>query len=164
MTGFGYGFTPDRRDAKDGPQSGAGKDDLLARAALYSHWDGSQAVPNLDADEILEALADDVMAEGDVASALRRLMDRGWRSTDPTRHSGCDEYTDFVASRATSKNHFVSPDPSSPPPEMNVETTADVSQRQPPETGSMVAHPPPHHAPRLRGRTGRCNRDRCLVL
>ena len=40
---------------------------------------------------------------------------------------------------------------------MNVETTADVSQRQPPETGSMVAHPPPigtpPKAPAAAGRT-----------
>ena len=40
---------------------------------------------DLEADEILDALADDVMAEGDVAEALRRLMDRGWRTGDPTR-------------------------------------------------------------------------------
>ena len=40
---------------------------------------------DLDADEILEALSDDVMAEGDLAEALRRLMERGWRSGDPTR-------------------------------------------------------------------------------
>ncbi|MBA2720223.1 MAG: VWA domain-containing protein [Chloroflexi bacterium] len=39
----------------------------------------------LDADEILDALADDVMAEGDLAAALRRLMERGWRSSDSTR-------------------------------------------------------------------------------
>ena len=29
--------------------------------------------------------SDDVMAEGDLAEALRRLMERGWRSGDPTR-------------------------------------------------------------------------------
>ena len=29
--------------------------------------------------------ADDVMAEGDLAEALRRLMERGWRCGDPTR-------------------------------------------------------------------------------
>ncbi len=40
---------------------------------------------DLDADEILDALADDVMAEGDLAEALRRLMERGWRTGDPTR-------------------------------------------------------------------------------
>jgi uncharacterized protein with von Willebrand factor type A (vWA) domain len=42
-------------------------------------------VADLDADEILDALADDVMAEGDLSEALRRLMERGWRTGDPTR-------------------------------------------------------------------------------
>jgi uncharacterized protein with von Willebrand factor type A (vWA) domain len=57
----------------------------LARRARYSQWDGTQRLPDLDADEILKALSDDVMAEGDLAEALRRLMERGWRSGDPTR-------------------------------------------------------------------------------
>ncbi len=33
----------------------------------------------------MDALADDVMAEGDLGEALRRLMERGWRGRDPTR-------------------------------------------------------------------------------
>src|SRR5512147_2871455 len=64
------------------------RDDLaaaIARQARYSRWDGSQRLPDLDADEILGAIADDVMEEGDLAEALRRLMERGWRSGDPTR-------------------------------------------------------------------------------
>jgi uncharacterized protein with von Willebrand factor type A (vWA) domain len=59
----------------------------LARAARYARWDGSQTIPALDADEIIDALADDVMAEGDLGEALRRLMERGWRSGDPTRQN-----------------------------------------------------------------------------
>ena len=82
---IGHGFTPDRRDLRDPATPMSGPFEGPARAAQYSHWDGSQAVPDLDADEILDALADDVMAEGDLASALRRLMERGWRSSDPTR-------------------------------------------------------------------------------
>src|SRR4029079_19827190 len=58
---------------------------VLSRRARYSRWDGSQRLPDMDADEILDALADDVMAEGDLAEALRRLMERGWRGHDPTR-------------------------------------------------------------------------------
>ncbi len=57
----------------------------LAARARYSRWDGSQRVVDVEADEILDALADDVMAEGDLAEALRRLMERGWRSGDATR-------------------------------------------------------------------------------
>ena len=42
-------------------------------------------MPDLGADEILDELSNDVMADGDLAEALRRLMERGWRSGDPTR-------------------------------------------------------------------------------
>jgi len=85
-------YTPDPRDlgpdpARAGPPTRHGETaaDALARAARYSAWDGSQHVADLEADEILDALADDVMAEGDLAEALRRLIDRGWRTGDPTR-------------------------------------------------------------------------------
>jgi uncharacterized protein with von Willebrand factor type A (vWA) domain len=94
-------YSPDPRDL--GPQTGlrtrrttgravqsadAADDDalrVLARRARYSRWDGTQRIADLDADEILAALSDDVMAEGDLAEALRRLMERGWRTADPTR-------------------------------------------------------------------------------
>jgi uncharacterized protein with von Willebrand factor type A (vWA) domain len=43
----------------------------------YTRWDGSQELPPLDADDVLESLADDLLAEGDVRRALQRLMQRG---------------------------------------------------------------------------------------
>lgn len=42
----------------------------------FSAWDGSQNLP-LDADQILEALADDLMEYGDLRWAMRNLMSRG---------------------------------------------------------------------------------------
>ncbi|MFL5775028.1 MAG: vWA domain-containing protein [Chloroflexota bacterium] len=78
-------YTPDPRHLAGGPGSYSGRDPLLARAARYARWDGTQSITALDADEILDALADDVMAEGDLGEALRRLMERGWRGRDPTR-------------------------------------------------------------------------------
>jgi uncharacterized protein with von Willebrand factor type A (vWA) domain len=78
-------YVPDRRDLDGGAAAGSTRDPLLARAARYARWDGSQTIPALDADEIMDALADDVMAEGDLGEALRRLMERGWRGRDPTR-------------------------------------------------------------------------------
>jgi uncharacterized protein with von Willebrand factor type A (vWA) domain len=78
-------FSPDPRDLGPGSRSGPGRDALLTRAARYARWDGTQSIPALDADEIIDALADDVMAEGDLAEALRRLMERGRRTGDPTR-------------------------------------------------------------------------------
>ena len=80
-------YSPDPRDLAPEPRSplpGAVPDGPATRAR-YSAWDGSQQVADLDADEILAALADDVMEEGDLAEALRRLMERGWRTGDPTR-------------------------------------------------------------------------------
>jgi uncharacterized protein with von Willebrand factor type A (vWA) domain len=86
-------FTPDPRDLDAGAAAAAGRDALLARAARYARWDGTQSIPALDADEIMDALADDVMAEGNLGEALRRLMERGWRAGDPTRRdlAGLDD-------------------------------------------------------------------------
>ena len=77
-------YTPDPRDL-DAPIRDGDALSAMARRARFSRWDGSQVVPDLGADEIMEALSDDVMAEGDLAEALRRLMERGWRTGDPTR-------------------------------------------------------------------------------
>jgi uncharacterized protein with von Willebrand factor type A (vWA) domain len=78
-------YVPDWHDLDGGSAAGSARDPLLTRAARYARWDGSQTIPALDADEIMDALADDVMAEGDLGEALRRLMERGWRGRDPTR-------------------------------------------------------------------------------
>ena len=43
----------------------------------YSRWDGSQRIDDLDADDLLEAMADDLTADGDLWNALRRLFQRG---------------------------------------------------------------------------------------
>src|SRR5438105_2673949 len=39
----------------------------------YSRWDGTQSLDTLDADEVLEALSDDLMSYGDLSAALQRL-------------------------------------------------------------------------------------------
>ena len=44
----------------------------------YSRWDGSQQLPDLDADDLLQAMSDDLMSDGDLWNALRR-----WPSTPP---------------------------------------------------------------------------------
>jgi len=43
----------------------------------YARWDGSQRLVELTADDVLDALSDDLMAQGDLAEALRRLLERG---------------------------------------------------------------------------------------
>ena len=47
----------------------------------YSKWDGSQQLPPFDADDVLDALSDDILAEGDIRRALQRLMQRGLQGT-----------------------------------------------------------------------------------
>ena len=47
----------------------------------YSRWDGTQQLPPFDADDVLDALSDDILTEGDVRRALQRLMQRGLRGT-----------------------------------------------------------------------------------
>jgi uncharacterized protein with von Willebrand factor type A (vWA) domain len=46
----------------------------------YSEWDGTQEIPPLDPDDILNALTDDLMNFGDLQHALRNLLQRGMRN------------------------------------------------------------------------------------
>ena len=43
----------------------------------YGRWDGTQEVPPFDADQIMESLSDDFLADGDLRNALQRIMQRG---------------------------------------------------------------------------------------
>ena len=48
----------------------------FSRRQRYSAWDGSQQTP-WDADEVMKALADDLIEYGDLRWAMRNLMSRG---------------------------------------------------------------------------------------
>ncbi len=86
---------PNRAGDRGGRRPGSGPNPLgrsrpsaepwLARAARYARWDGRQLLPDLDAGELLDALTDDLLAEGDLETALRELLHHGWRPQDPTR-------------------------------------------------------------------------------
>ncbi len=54
----------------------------------YSQWDGTQDIPTLDADEILQSLSDDLLSFGDLQQALRNMMQRGVRTPDGDRTDG----------------------------------------------------------------------------
>jgi len=43
----------------------------------YSNWDGTQNVSPFDADDLLEAISDDMIKDGDLRRALERIMKRG---------------------------------------------------------------------------------------
>ncbi|WP_287264205.1 hypothetical protein [Thermogemmatispora sp.] len=57
----------------------------------YSRWDGTQEIEGLDADDIMRALADDYLEQGDLQQALRRLMQDGMQRPDGRRNLGLRE-------------------------------------------------------------------------
>ncbi len=60
----------------------------MAMIYRYSEWDGTQSIPNLDANQVLDALSDDLMNFGDLQHALRNLMQRGMRGQQGDRTQG----------------------------------------------------------------------------
>ncbi len=54
----------------------------------YSQWDGSQDIPALDADDVLQSLSDDLLSFGDLQQALRNMMQRGVRMPNGDRTDG----------------------------------------------------------------------------
>src|SRR6476661_7226349 len=54
----------------------------------YSRWDGSQQLPDFDADDLLAAMADDLMSDGDLQRALQRLMRWGAQNRDGDKMPG----------------------------------------------------------------------------
>jgi uncharacterized protein with von Willebrand factor type A (vWA) domain len=60
----------------------------MAMRYRYSEWDGTQDIPQLGAEEILDALSDDLMNFGDLQHALRNLMQRGMQTPQQGRMQG----------------------------------------------------------------------------
>ena len=54
----------------------------------YSQWDGTQDIPALDADDVLQSLSDDLLSFGDLQQALRNMMQRGVRMPNGDRTDG----------------------------------------------------------------------------
>jgi len=54
----------------------------------FSQWDGTQDIPALDADDVLQSLSDDLLSFGDLQQALRNMMQRGIRTPDGDRTDG----------------------------------------------------------------------------
>jgi uncharacterized protein with von Willebrand factor type A (vWA) domain len=65
----------------------------------YSRWDGTQNIEGLDADDVLNALSDDYMEDGNLQQALRRLMQDGVRSEDGRRTMGLRELMERMRSQ-----------------------------------------------------------------
>jgi uncharacterized protein with von Willebrand factor type A (vWA) domain len=65
----------------------------------YSRWDGTQAVFAPDHDQVMDELADDLMAHGDVRRALRDLLQRGIRGPEGQRLEGLRDLLERLRSR-----------------------------------------------------------------
>ena len=60
----------------------------------YSRWDGTQNLSDLDADDLLAAMSDDLMSDGDLWSALRRMFQRGTQNPQGQRMPGLQDLLD----------------------------------------------------------------------
>src|SRR4051812_12907750 len=60
----------------------------------YSGWDGTQQIMPFDADAIMEAISEDVMAHGDVRRALEKLMQQGYKFQTGERMPGLRDLLD----------------------------------------------------------------------
>ena len=60
----------------------------MTERILYSQWDGTQELPPLNADDLLEGLTDDLMNFGDLQHALRNMLQRGLRPDGQPRLDG----------------------------------------------------------------------------
>ena len=62
----------------------------MAARFTYSRWDGTQQIPDLDADALLRAMGDELIEHGDPNAALRRMLQQGME-VDGTRLEGIRE-------------------------------------------------------------------------
>ena len=76
----------------------------------YRAWDGSQDRPEFDTDELLAALTDDLLENGDLEGALERLMRRGFERPDGSRLEGLREMLERVRERRAELESQADPD------------------------------------------------------
>ncbi|MCC6314185.1 MAG: VWA domain-containing protein [Thermomicrobiales bacterium] len=62
--------------------------------ARYSRWDGAQQINPLDADDLMRAMSDDLMQDGDINRALQRLFRWGFERQDGEHVPGLRELMD----------------------------------------------------------------------
>ena len=65
----------------------------------YSRWDGSQQVNPLDADDLMAAMSDDLLQDGDLNRALQRLFRWGFDRQDGDHVPGLRELTERLRER-----------------------------------------------------------------
>ncbi len=76
-----------RRSRREGP------------AFRYSAWDGSQVGFDLDADALLDEMADELMYHGDLNAALRRMLQQGFQDRNGEQLMGMREMLERLRQR-----------------------------------------------------------------
>src|SRR6266508_3239041 len=65
----------------------------------FSRWDGTQQLADLDADDLLAAMSDDLMSDGDLWNALRRMFQRGVQNPQGSPVPGIQDMLDRLRKR-----------------------------------------------------------------
>lgn len=65
----------------------------------YSRWDGTQEVSPFDPDEVIESLSEELLADGDVRSALDRILQRGFQNRNGDRTMGMQQLLERLRQR-----------------------------------------------------------------
>src|SRR5579884_2169667 len=65
----------------------------------YTRWDGTQQIFPFNADDIMEALSDDLLADGDMWNALERIMQWGLDGRDGERLEGLQQLLEQLRER-----------------------------------------------------------------
>ena len=72
---------------------------MARRGFSYSRWDGTQRGFDLDADSLLEEMADDLTYHGDLNAALRRMLQQGFRDRNGEELMGLREMLERLKQR-----------------------------------------------------------------
>src|SRR4051812_37039772 len=67
----------------------------------YSHWDGTQDIELFTAEDVMEHIADEMLDDGSLRSALRRMMQRGADFSSGRRMMGIQELLDRLRDTRT---------------------------------------------------------------
>src|SRR5271165_3686193 len=73
------------------------------RQHSYSRWDGTQQIEGLDADDILDALADDYLKNSDLRSAMQRLQQAGFQGRMGQRQLGLRDIMERLRSQQANR-------------------------------------------------------------
>ncbi|MGI8608998.1 MAG: VWA domain-containing protein [Candidatus Dormibacteria bacterium] len=81
-------------------EAGGGHENTpFSRRNRYAAWDGSQEPLPVDAEAVMNRIAEDVFAGSDFEFAMRRILSSGWRGPGQQRLQGIEELVEQVRRR-----------------------------------------------------------------